>query len=322
MKDIVKDDAFLKNFITAIQDIIPQRGKLAETLATILEIEKEAVYRRLRGAVPFSFHEITKISLQLGISLDSIVGSTSTLNKVVNTLNFTNLRAEEYKMLDNFMAALRYMENDPESEIGAVGNIIPSSLCVSYETLYKLQILQWTCQFDDYQKFPTYDEIVIPEKLIAINRFFVESVQNSPKTIYILNKCILQQVVDNIRYFYDIKLLSDKNIKCLKEDLYLFLNDLQRYAEHGTFDTGKKMEIYLANIHFDVNYNYIDSKAYKITTLRAFSMSDAYSFDETLFSNMKRWVSFLKRTSTIISLSDVMERIRYFDDQRKIVDTL
>ncbi|MDR3219635.1 MAG: hypothetical protein LBU22_11805 [Dysgonamonadaceae bacterium] len=318
----MKEDAFLKKFIPEIQDIIPQRGKLAETLAAILEIEKEAVYRRLRGAVPFSFQEITKISLQLGLSLDSIVGSTSSLSKVVNTINFTNLKAEEYKMLDNYIAALRYTETDPDSEIGAVGNTIPASLYVSYEQIYKFQILQWTCQFDDYQKFPTYDEIIIPERLIDVNRFFVESVQNSPKTIYILDKYIFQQFVENIRYFYDIKLLSEKEVKLLKENLHVFLNDLERYADQGAFDTGKKVEIYLANIHFDVNYNYIDSKTYKITTLRAFSMSEAFSFDEALFANMKRWVYFLKRTSTMISMSDVMERIHYFDDQRKIVDTL
>ena len=35
---------------------------------------KEAIYRRLRGEVPFTFQEAAVISKELGISLDRIAG--------------------------------------------------------------------------------------------------------------------------------------------------------------------------------------------------------------------------------------------------------
>jgi hypothetical protein len=56
--------------------------------------------------------------------------------------------------------------------------------------------------------------------------------------------------------------------------------------------------------------------------MRAFAFSDAYSLDEMIFRNMKNWLNFLKRTSTPISTSNVMERMQFFEQQREIADAL
>lgn len=70
----MKKDLLYDTILNAIREKIPNRIILANTLAELLNIEKEAVYRRLRGEVAFSFVEIAAISSSLGISLDNIVG--------------------------------------------------------------------------------------------------------------------------------------------------------------------------------------------------------------------------------------------------------
>ncbi|GHT13680.1 hypothetical protein FACS189415_1680 [Bacteroidia bacterium] len=319
----MKDDPFFGNFIKTIQTRIPERGKLAEALAEILCIEKEAVYRRLRGSVPFSFQEIYKIALNLGLSLDKIAERASSEGKYfsVRLVDFLNPSEIDYQILDNFIYSIHHLKNDPDSESGSIGNIIPTSLYVNYKYIYKFHLFKWAYQFGK-SGYPTYENTQITEKLGLINRIFVESVQNSPKSVYIFDKMFIEIFVSDIQYFFDIKLISREDVIHLKEDLFLLLNDLERYAAQGTFDTGKKADIYLANVHFETSYNYIDAKALKVTMVRAFILSDTYSFNETVFEEMKRWLYFLKRTSTMISVSNASERIHFFHKQRQIVGAL
>ena len=54
----MKNDLLYENLVAAIKEKIPGRGKLTNQLADLLMLEKEAVYRRLRGDVPFTIFEI------------------------------------------------------------------------------------------------------------------------------------------------------------------------------------------------------------------------------------------------------------------------
>lgn len=58
------------NLIEAMKEKLPAKGKLADMLMDTLYIGKEAVYRRLRGEVPFTLQEAALVSRKLGISLD------------------------------------------------------------------------------------------------------------------------------------------------------------------------------------------------------------------------------------------------------------
>ena len=59
----MKNDLLYENLVTAIKDKFPGRGVLTNKLADLLMLEKEAVYRRLRGDVPFTIFEIATIAV-------------------------------------------------------------------------------------------------------------------------------------------------------------------------------------------------------------------------------------------------------------------
>jgi len=320
----MKKDFLFKKLIETLQNRVPQRGKLADVLTELLGIEKEAVYRRLRGSVPFSFQEVQAIAIYMGFSLDSIVENNSPLTRQMTVLmtDFLEPQEVDYKMLDDFCVSIQRLKDDPDSESGAIGAIIPSSLCVAYEHIYKFYLFKWVHQFENQNKIKSYKEINVTERLKQINRHFVESVQDSPKSVYILDRQFIEYFVKDIRFFFDIRMITKEDILLLKKDLHLLLNDLERYAVNGHFDNGNRVDIFLANIHFDANYNYIDATAYKLTMMRTFTFSDSYSFDEMVFQNMKNWLNFLKRTSTLISEGNATERIRFFERQRRVVGAM
>lgn len=54
------------NLIEAMKEKLPLKKKLADMLMDTLYIGKEAVYRRLRGEVPFTLQEAALVSRKLG----------------------------------------------------------------------------------------------------------------------------------------------------------------------------------------------------------------------------------------------------------------
>jgi hypothetical protein len=320
----MKTDEYFKSFTEAMRQKIPERGKLADMLTDILGIEKESVYRRLRGSVPFSFAEVSMIAIKLGFSLDSITEGFSPSSKslIIHTSDYIDPTETDYKFIETYPKSLQRWIDDPDFESGSIGSIIPVSLCVEYQYIYKFYLFKWAHQFKAPLTKLTFDALEIKEKINEVNRFYIEVIRQSPKTTYILDRNIIKNFVNDILYFYDVRLLSQENLTQLKDDLHLFLNNLEKYAIDGEIKQGKPVGIYLANIHFDASYSFVDSNNLKMTLMRSFAFSDAYSLDETIFRNMKNWLNFLKRTSTPISTSNVMERMRFFEQQREIANLL
>lgn len=72
--------------IEAIKEKTSADVNLANLLTDILFLGKEAIYRRLRGDVPFTLAEAATICKRIGLSLDQIIGA-SFNNSAVFDLN-------------------------------------------------------------------------------------------------------------------------------------------------------------------------------------------------------------------------------------------
>lgn len=70
------------SLIEAVKEKLPLKENLANLLIDTLYIGKEAIYRRLRGEVPFTLEEAALISRKLGVSLDNVIGVCFSSNAV------------------------------------------------------------------------------------------------------------------------------------------------------------------------------------------------------------------------------------------------
>jgi len=73
----MKNNLFHKKLMEEMNAKIPHKSQLVNKLATLLKIEREAVYRRLRGEIPFSFQEIATVAQEFSFSIDGIVDNSS-----------------------------------------------------------------------------------------------------------------------------------------------------------------------------------------------------------------------------------------------------
>ena len=146
--------------VNAVREKLPSKDNLANALMDILYIGKEAIYRRLRGEVPFTLTEAAIISRKLGISLDKMIGVSFQDNAVfdMNIVGSNKPLETYYSMLEKQVELFHAVEEDENSEIGTSSNIIPQTLSLNYDMLSKFRLFKWMYQnenirckhFDEY----------------------------------------------------------------------------------------------------------------------------------------------------------------------------
>ena len=123
-------NGILNELISTMRERIPQDMNLANTLADILCMGKEAVYRRLRGEVSFTIDEVALLSQKLGISIDQIVGS-HVSNKVtfdLNLLHASSALESYYEIINRYLQIFDYVKTDNTTEVYTASNSLPFTL--------------------------------------------------------------------------------------------------------------------------------------------------------------------------------------------------
>lgn len=303
---------------------ISHKENIANTLMDILYIGKEAVYRRLRGEVQFTLQEAEIISRELHISLDGILESDLLKSRPfrLNLIEYIDPLEPDFRVMKEFIDVLKLMRDDPDSEIGSAANILPQSIYMKYEYLTKFYFFKWTYQFKEEGLVKPMCEIEINNRLKGVFKEFIAESMQIKNTYYVWDNSIFLYLVNDIKYFYKIGYILQDEIVSLKSDLLRFLDDLEELAAKGKFETGNNVSFYISNINIESTYSYVQTQDYKISLIKAFSLNSVASVDEKTFEKVKVWVNSFKRLSTLISESGEIQRVRFFNKQREIINLI
>ncbi len=317
-------NAVVNELISTMREITPKEGNLANVLMDILCMSKEAIYRRLRGEVAFTFSEVAIIASQLGISLDKIIGNSMSGGAMfdLNVLNPTDPMDNYYDILMRYQKLFRYVKTDATTEVVTASNTIPYTFYAPYEHLSKFRIGRWLYQNERLRTPVSLSDIVLPEKLIKVQKELLEDLRLVKRTCFILDENIFGSFVKEIRYFSELGLVSTSDVQNLKKELYQLLRELELLSEKGSFHNGNALSVYLSNVNFEATYSYVEKSGFQICFLRVYSINSMDSRDDKICDYQRKWINSLKRHSTLISQSGEIQRMMFFNEQRKIVDTL
>lgn len=310
--------------IKAMNEKLPNGTNLANTLIDMLYLGKEAVYRRLRGEVPFTLAEAAAISQKMGVSLDKLAGTNADSNAIfdLNIIRQTDPLETYYSIVDNYVKIFRDLNRDPSSELCTSSNMIPQTFYLKYELLSKFRMFKWIYQFEKIDIEKHFEDIEIVDKLLEKQREFVRESQEFGHTEYIWDDKLFIYLINDIKYFASVHLISHEYVQKLKKELLQLLDELEEIATRGAFKTGQEVCIFISNINFEATYSYIASSAYHISLVRVFAINSFATRDEQVFNSVKEWIHLLKKFSTLISQSGEMQRIKFFKTQREIVEGL
>ena len=319
----------MKNGIIAeLINEMKERSPAGETLANFLTdalcMGKEAVYRRLRGEVSFTFDEIAIISHKLGISIDQIIG-----NHIENRATFDlNLQYSPdpinsyYEILNRYLKIFDFIKDDPSTIIYSAANIIPFTIYSPYENLSKFRLCRWIYQNDKIKTPHSLINMQVPEKVIIAHNKLSKVVKQCVKTCFIWDNNIFHSLIKEIKYFAGLNLITEEDVRLLKTELIQLLYEMEYLSLKGEFSSGNKIEIYLSYLNFEATYSYIEKENFQISLFRVYSINSMDSQNPQICNLQKKWIQSLKRHSILISESGEMQRIKFLEEQKNIIEKL
>ncbi len=321
----MKKELLYDNLLNSIKEEFPQKTNLVTALVDLLCIEKEAVYRRLRGEVAFTFAEIVTIANAFGISLDNLVGTVTAKSRPfqLKLVDFVNPKEIDYNMLEQYIDVLGLSREDEKSELIDCTNILPQQLYMNYKYISRFYLFKWLYQCGAPGKAKRFDEIGVGDRFTGIQLASVEESRYIRNSYYILDPLIFHYLVNDINYFMSIHLIGAEEVKYLKDELMKFLDEMEALATRGYFEeTGNKVFIYISSVNFDTSYWCVQVKNYHISMIKTFILSSVASLDEGTYDKLRKWLRALIRSSIMISVSGERQRVAFLKAQRELIQSL
>ncbi|MCL1942013.1 MAG: hypothetical protein FWF54_00450 [Candidatus Azobacteroides sp.] len=312
------------SFIEALYKKYPKKSKLAEALMDLLSIEKESAYRRIRKDILFPVQELVKIASAWDISLDEIVGINS--RSIIFKLHLWNYLNPSEEELNDMRTLVRWFEtiNDhhPDMEYMEISNRLPRMLTSGFPYVHRFHLLKWMYQYNNEQALP-FSRAIYTERMGKLSSAYYLAAKNVSSTNFIWNLMLFNYLVDDIRYFHSIFLVTDEEKELIKKDLYALLDYMLEVAVKGCWpETGKKVNLYISYVNIDTNYGYYYSGGMKMCFVHAFGKNEICTVNPMMVEDFRTWMQSKKRSSVQISEADEKSRIEFFMKQRKLVDTL
>ena len=318
------NDVWYDCFLETLAARYSKRAKLVEALMDLLNLEREAVYRRLRKDVLFSPYEIVKMASTWNFSLDEITNiNAGTISFTMKAINYLNPSEEEFGDIQKRVRRLEHLKKTEDSEYMAVCNRLPRSLTTGYPILYRFDIFRWAYQYGNEEVMPRFSETAISKQHLqemADHAYLMKYVSNLS---YIWDSRIFEHIVHEILYFHSILLITNEEKELLKNEILTLLDYMSGVASRGCFpETKRKVNLYISKICIDTNYSYFYTEKLKICRIHAFEKHDIFTFDSKMVEDFRTWMQLKKRTSIQISEVDEQSRIDFFMKQRELVESL
>lgn len=311
--------------IRAIHAHTPPDSTPASVLMDVLNIGREAAYRRMRGEVRFTFGEASALSAHLRFSLDGLTGS-SVGGNALFSLAFTEFDAslDLYNgILGQNIRFFREIASDPTAVFASAVNSIPAEYYLKYENLTRFKLFKSLYQHEMGDvSVPTFEELQLSASLRRNALEYVQSVQLVAQSHVIFDESAFMHWVNAIRAFRAMHLISDQSVVLLREELFELVKDFEKMAGEGEYENGNKVNFYLSEVDLEASYAYISSERYKVAGIALFSLNSMHTFDPMMYEYVKKWVRNQRRFASLISGTGELSRIHHFKRQREIIGRL
>ena len=328
MKNREKKSEHQVELFARIEKTLPGNLSLVHQVGDLLELENDAIYRRIRGEVLMDIEETIKVCQKFQISLDSVVG---VINQNQNLIQcaYTPLNLNDMMDFISFVqAASDKFENtslSPEGEILLSAVDIPIFNLLPYRELTMFKLFSWskstygfTADFDSFVKET--------EAFESLNHHYekIERNYQSIPTTEIWTTSTIDPILRLLSYHFEMIHFSNKKTPLLLCDQLLnMLNTLQNWANNG--NKGPKdipFRLYISET--DIGNTFILFKngkkshcLIKLYTINGLGISDDRFCQET-----EMWLRSTAQRGTLISGASEKERHKFFNAQRQKIELL
>ena len=307
-----------------ILESIPDNIKPIEFLTELLNIGKESAYRRMRSEIPFTFEEITKLALELDFSVDEIIGKNKEERIFLDLqVNSSSSHEESFlAMLQEYYKYTDLISNAQVKEVYVVLNRLSLATIIGYDTLFKLYYYNWKNQTYNISLNDPFSETHIPPEINAIRQQFRLVKPNLYNIHYIIDRDIFQNVVREIQYYYNRKLISDDEIVILKDELTHVLKNIETIMQTGCNDTGASANYYLSLLDIETNTNVATFDGNIASLYWMHPVNSICIVNQEICNMQKRWIESIKKYSVLVTLSNEILQAEFINKQIEYLNNL
>jgi len=315
-------DNFRSLIATKILSNIPPRVKLVDYLMEALNISRESVYRRIRGDISFTLEEIAKLSVDLKFSVDELI-----IKDMHSRVFFDLHLSKTQSPSDNYVIVFEQHFQDlfnlaiaKEVESTEMLNRVPLEFIVFFTHLYKFSYYRWMHQNQESSLKYFYSDVTLPETLICLQQKAIDNMKKLKSSTFIFDSNIFFNLIQEVQYYYKRKLITEDECDLIKNDLLELVNMVENIAQTGFNKCGTRNNLYLSSINIESSSRYvmydeqIKSQFY-ITGMEPITISHP-----NLCGIHKKWLDSMRKYATLITQSNEILQVRYFNKQRSLVE--
>lgn len=307
-----------------IGSYVPKNKRLVSFIMDALNLSRESAYRRLRNEIPYTVQEITILSSIVDFSIDEMMGYTSK-EKAYFHLNKSDATsvAESYR---NALKSVAEVMNDIAkygySKVIFTGNRLPLAFLLEFEKLSKLNYFKWVIQSRYASMNSCFFDMTIPSEIDDIHREYIQACRKTDRVVSIYDENIISALVKTIWYYYRRSLISDEELHELSNEMKMVLDKLEYLAFHGAYGNGPEIALYISELDIESNNTFFEYNDRKSLLSWSASIGPIVIHNQSVCEEQEAYIRSVLKHSTLISLSNEINRIDFFTRQRKIIEQL
>ena len=309
-----------KKLVNAILKYIPKNEKSVVYLVNTLNLSRESAYRRLRGDIPFTIQELVTLASKLEFSIDNVFEQ-----EKQNQAFFDVSRASE-NSTDFFLFMLKkYSELHDKvvfarkKEAQMAFNSFPPPFFADYNYLFKFSYYKWLYQENTIHRDESFQEVILPEEAVAFQRKLKGNMIQGRNVILILDMNIFLNLIKEIQYFYQRKILTDKELLLLKAEMINMVEQYETIAQTGIYGSSR-IQLYLSSLCVNSNTVYFNCDDKEEPFFWIFTINPVIIQNTGFVSMQLKWLNSLKRQSALISQSNEILQTEFFFKQHEYIE--
>ncbi|MDR3217814.1 MAG: helix-turn-helix domain containing protein [Dysgonamonadaceae bacterium] len=302
---------------------IPQGIKPVDHLTDILGIGRGSAYRRLNNEKFFTFDEIAKLALKLDFSIDEIIRG-NIEEQISSELQVMMSLSPEENFLAMIMEYYKWIERISQAKNAVIISVkrLDSMFTTQFETLTKFLYFRWMHRSHKTTINSSFSDTVLPSEIIDIHKKINSRINLINEITVILNRDILLNLIREVRYYYNRKLISEEEVMLLKNDLTEYVNFFEKVMQKNVNESGPTYYFYLSLLDIESNcicakFNEKMVSQYCISAIKSTVITD-----QNVCKIQQQWLESLKKYSVLITQSNEILQAIFLKKQQEYIESI
>ena len=310
--------------VSAILKHLSKNDSIIPFLCKSFGLSKESVYRRLRNAIPFTFEEISALSMELGFSVDEIIGNINREHAYFNIQADTFREpSEAFKItLEEHYKIILGLSKAEKSESIVALDRIPAIFASGFEHLFRFYYFKWLHQSNRTSANIYFSEVTLPEEIIDLHRRIYFTSQLKSHTTFIFEEDTILNTIKEIQFFYKLKSITFDELLVLKKDMLKYMIYSEQLIQKGENGNNAKYQHYFSTLKLESNSSITIADDDVATHFWIYPITPITVRNRKICEIHKAWLESLKKYSTLITKSSEMLRTEYLNKQFEYINNM